>query len=269
MRRWLALVLFSVPVCQAQNQQAGAVYCPMPFQVDGVAVSNSATVFPSNRLDAGDALCTFQRTGGDTVDFAAHSEIVITPAGVVLIHGSLRIKGPEVLAIPSVSPNIRPAPQSVIEAQFANGEWTVDVVRGSAQLTGAVLYAELDSNTRMRFFPDSNQASGVDLLLEGCAREEQGQWFLDDTHIRRSVELLGNSVAGKKKRVEIKGGVAQLDPNPQRLAARIQVISETATDKRCGFDPKLIPVILGLSGGAAYGISTLSPGSSSTPVSIP
>jgi hypothetical protein len=280
-------LLAFVSASKAATQPAGAAACSGAFQVDGSAVSNTATVFVGSRIDSGNAVCTVRMTSGATVKLEPQSGIVITEMGVTLTNGTVRIQGTPDLGLSAAKVVIRPAAQTtVLQARSADNQVLVNVSAGNATLVGpkSELYTRLDTGTLMRFAIAPNEPSGVYLWVLGCLHSGEENWFVTDQHIERQVALLGGTVKKNLQPVGIWGAPQPLPSNESQFAARLRIMEEVPEERACvGFARtsslngessesrrKTIAAVVLALGVAAVGLGPGGlPGQSATSASIP
>jgi hypothetical protein len=267
---WCAgLIMLMSAICDAADKPAGVVTSTGSFRVNGSVISNSATVFEGDRLEAEVSGCTLTRTEGGTIKIDPQSAIVIGLSGMTITRGRIVIAGNSELYVQSPDNAVRPlTAETVVSAQFVNNEFTVDLLKGSARLSrkGTEEYARLGTGARMRFPIDPAQPIGVDLLAVGCLHRKDGHWVLKDDHIPRDVELLGQITEKERQRVEIRGAMQPLPAKSDSVSATVQVLSEKHVDGACpgAFLPIFGPVITGI-----VSISTVIPIWEAPHVSVP
>jgi len=232
---YFALAVAAVPGMAAELP-AGTVTCAAPFQLDGVSVANTATLFAWNRIGDSAGSCTIRRTAGGTVWLQPQTEVVITPLGVELAHGTLRMAGKSQLSIPSVPAVIEPeSPQTLVNARFFGSQWIVNPVAGPAQLTGknAEIYMRLGAGSMATLLPSSDQPSGLDVQVLGCLHWETNNWFIDGEHLAREVELDAETVRKEHQEVWIWGALEPMTPDSPNITARLRVQSEKPAEGVC------------------------------------
>jgi len=238
----IGLLASLAPMSYAADQPAGVAVCSGTFQVDGLMVSNTATVFVGSRIDSATGVCTIRRSVGAVVRLEPQSGITITDTGITLTRGTVRIKGNSELGISAAKAVIRPATlETVILARFLDNQLLVNVPTGKATLAGpqSELYARLDAGTLMRFAPAPNEPSGMYLWVFGCLRSTDNSRFVGDQHIGGKVELLGGRVGNGRQPVAVWGALEQLPANAPQFAARLRVVQETSEERAC---PEFTPV---------------------------
>src|SRR5262249_9749874 len=146
--------------------------------------------------------------------------------------------------------------------QFTNNRFTVDVLRGTAEMfrPGSVAEVRLKMGSRLQLVVDSEEPAGLKLNVAGCLGVQDNQWFVRDRHIAGRVYLAGNSIRKRRQYVEVQGKPLPL-PATADSAAMIHVVSEKAGDGSC--DPFTPITAVGLAGGAAAAV--IIPGQSSIP----
>jgi len=224
------------PASRAADQPAGMAVCSGMFQVDGLMVSNSATVFVGSRVDSATGVCTIRRSNGAVVRLEPQSGITLTDTGITLTHGTVRIKGNSELGISAAKVVIRPATlETIILARFLDNQLLVNVPTGKATLAGpqSELYSRLDAGTLMRFAPAPNEPSGMYLWVFGCPRTADNIRFVGDQHIGGKVELLEGRAGSSPQPVAVWGALQQLPANAPQLAARLRVVQETTEERAC------------------------------------
>jgi hypothetical protein len=232
----IALVFFGASLCDGADKPAGVVTSAGSFKVDGAAVTNSATVFEGSKVECATAGCSFKRTGSGAIDMDPNSGLILSHLGIKITSGQIRMSDGSDLTVPSAEAIVRPSsPQSVIRARFIDGELTVDLLKGSAQLflKSDEAYARLDTGTRMRFPADSGQPLGVDLLVTGCTHYKDGHWYVKDEHIKRDVEVRGENAGKERRKVEIRGAMQVLPAQSDSVAAVVSVLSEKRLEGAC------------------------------------
>jgi hypothetical protein len=232
----MALVVFCSSICEGADKPAGVVTSAGSFKVDGAAVTNSATVFEGSKIECAAAGCRFKRTGSGAIDIDPNSGLILSRLGVKITSGQIRMTDGSDLSIASAEAIVRPSSsQTVIRARFIDGELTVDLLKGSAQLflKSDESYARLDTGTRMRFPADSGQPIGVDLLVTGCTHYKDGHWYVKDEHIKRDVEVRGENAWKERRKVELRGAMQILPPQSDSVAAVVNVLSEKRVEGAC------------------------------------
>ena len=267
-----SLVLLSWPAL-GQNKPIitiGTALCGATAKVDSVEVRISATIFAGNRIETGTTGCKIHLSNGALIELHAASSIVVSETGFVLNSGKVGTLGDVTFSAPGARVDFRPASVgSFLQAEFLNNHLVVDVVRGSARLTGRAgneYYAGLGTGTRMQFSPDANQPAGINLLVSGCLEEEDRRVLLSDRHILAKVELIGSSVPSTRLQVAVNGALQPLPPTTTGVAAQIRVLSERRTSESCG---SFVPIMLISGAGAGTLAAILIPGQEPQRISIP
>jgi hypothetical protein len=193
--------------------------------------------------------------------------------------------GSSQLAIPSVAAFAEPgSPQTVLNARFAGGQWTLNPVSGPAQLTGkhAEVYMRLDPGTLTTLSPSATstgsltsarpeQASGLDIQLVGCMWAENGNWFIGGEHIKRKIELDAETIRKDHQPTWISGALEPLPADSENLSAHLRVLAEKPVGGVCkafnsvrGLDnDSLVSGVAGaatIAGVAAASIAAVAPG---------
>jgi len=231
----IGLVFLTGSICLGADKPAGVVTSAGSFKVDGAAVTNSATVFEGSTVQCGVTPCSLKR-GAGAIDMDPNSQIVLNHSDVKITNGQIRMSEGSDLSIPSAEALVKPSsPQTIVRANFIDGQLTVDLLKGSAQLfqKGTEIYARLDSGTRMRFPADSTQPIGVDLLVTGCIHYKDGHWYVKDEHIKRDVEVRGEKSEKERRKVEIRGAMQVLPDKSDSVAAIVTVLSEKRLEGAC------------------------------------
>jgi len=234
-----------------------------------VSVRISATLFSGNRIETGATECKIVLSNGAFIELHETSSIVMSATGFVLNSGKVGTLGDVVFSVAGARADFRPASaSSLLRAEFLNNHLVVDVLRGSARLTGRgkEYYAGLETGTRMQFSPDANQPAGINLLVSGCLDEEDQRVLLSDRHIPARVELKGSSVPSRRLQVAVNGALQPLPPSANGVPALIRVLTERRTADPCG---PFVPIMLISGGGAATVAAILIPGQEPQRISIP
>lgn len=271
------LLVSFAPFSKAADQPTGMAACSGAFQVDGLPVSNTSTVFVGSRIDSLGGVCTIRRANGAIVKLESQSGIIITDTGVTLTHGTIQTKGNSDLGLFDGKSLIKPgAPQTAIQASFFDKQLLVNVRAGDATLVGSKseLFAHLDTGTLMRFSPVPQEPSGMYMWARGCLYSTQDTWYVNDRHVPRYIELLGETIGKSEQPVGIWGAPQELAPDASRYAARLRVVQEKAEVATCEpFVPVVVatPLQTGVAAGVAAGIGGIAgiPGQSTTSVSVP
>lgn len=258
----------------ASSEVAGAVTCPGAFQVDGLTVSQTATVFQNSTVESSAGTCTIRRKSGGSIRMHAGSGLVVTPSGIQLVHGAIETIGGVSLTIAGAKSTIVPSPDNTtVQAQLANNQLLVNVSSGSAALTGrsSEIYARLDAGTLLRAAAAPSEPSGLNVWMRGCLTREGDRWFLADRYTKRRVELLNESVQKDGAAVGLWGSPQAIGKAGDPLAARLRVVSEKSDEGGC---QKFSPAYLNNNPQPGPGSRTLIetatvPGQSGKPVSLP
>lgn len=283
----IGLLTALIPAAKAANQPAGAASCSGAFEVDGLPVSSTATLFAGSRIESTTVVCTVRRTSGATIRVEPQSGIIITDTGVTLTNGTIRIQGNLDLGLSATKVVIHPTtPATIVQARFTDNQLLVNVSTGSATLVGpkSELYARLDTGTLMRFAPAPEDPSGIYLWVFGCLHSAEDNWSLSDRHIQQQVELLGDTVRKNLQPVGVWGSPQPLAADASQAAARLRIVQETPEERACfaftpssnlnGDEPagrrKTAAAILISLGTAAVDVAvTRPPGQNPTSASIP
>lgn len=187
-------------------------------------------------------------------------------SGIVLTSGEVRIDGLAGLGIASVPADFHPSqPDSLILASFVNGELTLDVVRGSALVSGKEIYAKLGQGSRMVFVREPKDAAGLTPKLSGCLHESDGRWFLSDSRLPSPVEVTGEGVRKEGHHVDLVGSFESLPTGSPVVTAKVRAISETQTSGGCqNFKPITLLIPAGSLAGVGVALGQ-SPGRVSVP----
>lgn len=261
----LAGILLCSSICWSSQIPAGVVTSSGSFLIDGSSAANSGTMFEGNSIEC-PAGCTIRRPSGARIELLPHAVVVMSPSGIVLTAGEIRIEGLAGMAVADTPAEFHPSqPDSLMRASFLNGELTLDVVRGSELLSGKEIYARLGQGSRMVLVRDPKDPAGLRPKLLGCLHQSGGRWFLSDSRLPLPVEVTGEGIRKDGRRVELLGSFELLPSGTPELTAKVRTITETQVNGGCSnFKPitLLVPAGVVAAAGAALGQS---PGRVSVP----
>ena len=220
----------------AADQPAGVIRCSGAFQIDGSTVSSSATVFNGSRVESGDGICTIRRSQGTVIRLQKRSGADIADSGVTLRHGTIQVRGNQILHIAGATAFIKPSgSDAVMNAELEGNLLSVNMAGGNAALTGAQseLFARLHRGTLMLFSLAPAEPSGLYLWVNGCLHAEDRVWLVNDRYIDHRVELAQDTVQKERQSVQAWGKLQSLPADSPQLVARLQVVQEKTDQQPC------------------------------------